>query len=150
MSDTEHVKKKKLPKVNYQLLAFAVLALVALAGIGYLYNENQKLRNDPKVLEQAKAKKNQEMLARLGKIYSVPTDETPAIWTVDNKENLKNNPFFKDAEVGDYLIVFAKAKKAVIYRDAANKVINSGPIAIASDGTPQSAEQPATPATNNR
>jgi hypothetical protein len=63
----------------------------------------------------------------------VPKDETPTLATVTDKTKLKDQPFFKDAENGDQILIFPQAKKAIIYREKENRLINVGPIAITSD-----------------
>ena len=64
---------------------------------------------------------------------SVPADETPTLASVTDKTKLKDQPFFKDAENGDQILIFPQAKKAIIYRESTNKLINVGPIAITTD-----------------
>lgn len=66
-------------------------------------------------------------------------NETPVVGTVNDKDKFKDQPFFSGVENGDKLLIFAEAKKAVIYREKDNRIINAGPIAVTSE---KSAEEP--------
>ncbi len=124
-----------MPKMTSAAL-IGVLVVVALIGIGsagYLYKQVQDLKNNPKTSQEAQTNKANEMKAKVSKLISVPNDETPTLATVTDKTKLKDQPFFKDAENGDAILIFPQAKKAIIYRESSNKLINVGPIAITSD-----------------
>jgi hypothetical protein len=70
---------------------------------------------------------------KVSKIQQVP-DETPTLATVQDADKLREQEFFKDAENGDKVLIFTEAKKAIIYRESDNRVINSGPIVLNSSG----------------
>ena len=136
---------------KWLVIVLSILLLAGAGAIGYLVWQNNELRNNPKTAQEAQSKKDAELLSKISKIYQLPSDETPVLGTVDDKEKLKDQPFFKDAQNGDRLVIYAKAKKAVVYRESENKIINAGPIAITSDsasGTTPSTQQDST--TNNR
>lgn len=136
MSSEEETKRPVKLAVNKKNLVYGALALLVLAGFGlsaYLYGQMQALKNDPKTLQQAQVNKTNAIKDKVAKLITVPADETPILATVDDKEKLKDQPFFKDANNGDYILMFAQSKKAIIYRDSENKIINAGPIAITSD-----------------
>lgn len=67
---------------------------------------------------------------KVGKLLTLPTDEQPTVATVQDKEKLKDQPFFKDAQNGDKLLIYTKAQKAIIYREEGNKLINVGPVTL--------------------
>ena len=110
-----------------------VLALAGFAAAGYMYSQYNTLKNDPQASQKAQADKTNALKEKIGKLISVPKDETPTLATVTDKTKLKDQPFFKDAENGDVILIFPQAKKAIIYREKDNKLINVGPIAITSD-----------------
>lgn len=149
-------EKKKGPVrlvINKKKLTYGLLALLVLAGFGtsaYLYGQIQILKNDPKTLQEAQKSKVNAIKDKVAKLISVPAEETPILATVDDKEKLKDQPFFKDAQNGDYILMFAQSKKAIIYRESENKLVNVGPIAITSDTNAQT-QTPAgtTPVNNN-
>lgn len=59
---------------------------------------------------------------------SLPQGEAPTIVTVANLEPLKNQPIFQNARVGDTLLIFTKAKRAILYRKSENKIIEDVPL----------------------
>lgn len=122
-----------------------VLALAGFAAAGYMYSQYNTLKNDPQASQKAQADKTNALKEKIGKLISVPKDETPTLATVTDKTKLKDQPFFKDAENGDVILIFPQAKKAIIYREKDNKLINVGPIAITTDtaAQKQSESQPA-------
>ncbi len=129
-----------MKKSNRIVLIIALL--LAVAGIGtlvYLYQQNQQLKTDPKALsdasKQATTQEAKDLKAKVGKLMQLPGDEDPVVATVSDKNKLKDQPFFKDAANGDKILIFTAAKKAIIYRESENRLINVGPIAVTSSST---------------
>ena len=123
-----------------------ITIVIALAGIStavFLYMENQRIKTDPSVLTEATKKAADEearsLKAKVAKLMQLPSDEDPVVATVSDKEKLKDQPFFKEAENGDRILIFTEAKKAVIYREKDNRIINVGPIAVTSDAATKTA-----------
>lgn len=134
---TEGVKTKGLrgPKNSKVLIIVLTVALVAaVAGGVFIYLKYNDLKNNPASQQSAADNQAKALKEKVSKLISVP-DETPIVATVTDKDKLKDQPFFADAQNGDYILMFASAKKAYIYRESENKLINVGPIAIASDTT---------------
>lgn len=89
-----------------------------------------------------------QLTAKVSKLIEIPTDEEPAIATVNDVTKLRDQPFFAKAKNGDKVLVFAKAQKAILYDPVANKIIEVGPVTLPtptgpaenpSGGTPSSA-----------
>jgi hypothetical protein len=57
-----------------------------------------------------------QILQAVGKEMILPTDEQPVITTVTNPDEINYQPFFMNALAGDQLIMYSKAKKAILYR----------------------------------
>lgn len=136
---------EKTGSKNITKVIVAIVIVGLLGGIGYLAWQNNELRNNPKTSAQAASNKANDVKTKVGKLISVPGDETPTLATVTDKTKLKDQPFFKDAENGDTILIFPQAKKAIIYRESENKLINVGPIAITSDAAAKGGTTPATP-----
>ncbi len=106
-------------------LGIVILALGIVAF--YFYNQYQQIKKNP----NAVAKQETDALVdQVGKLIELPKDETPTVATVLDKEKLKDQPFFANANNGDKILIYTKAKKAIIFRPKENKLINVGPIAI--------------------
>ncbi len=112
-------------KLMYIMLIIVVLLAVGTAG--YFAKKYFDLRANP---NQAAEEETTRLTNAVGKLYELPKDETPIIGKVQDKEKLKDQPFFKNAETGDDILIYQKAKVAIIYRAKENKLINVGPIAI--------------------
>jgi hypothetical protein len=120
------VAQRKLPTA--QLILIMVI-VVLLAYIGYMRFGGKDVSKLSKNIENLNKKEQQDVLDKLKKIIILP-DETPVLATVLDKESLKEQPFFKDSINGDKILIFPKAKKAVVYRVSENKIVNVGPIAV--------------------
>lgn len=132
--DQKHSQKKKSVRIGSRLVTIilVVLVLAGFAATGYLLWQNNRLQSDPNSLQKAQTNQANALKDKVSKLISVP-NETPIVATVSDKEKLKDQPFFADAQNGDYILMFPQAKKAYIYRESENKLINVGPIAITSD-----------------
>lgn len=104
-------------------IVILILGIVAF----YFYNQYQNIKKNPNQVAKAET---EALVAEVGKLIDLPKDETPTVATVLDKEKLKDQPFFANAQNGDKILIYTKAKKAIIYRPKENKLINVGPIAI--------------------
>lgn len=135
MSDSVEKKPEKAMLTRIAIAVLVLLAIVGFGAAGYLFWQNQELQNNPETTQKAQANRAKEVRDKVAKLISLPTDETPTLATVTDKEKLKDQPFFKDAVNGDQILIFPQAKKAIIFRESENRLINVGPIAITSDKT---------------
>ncbi|PIR80160.1 MAG: hypothetical protein COU25_01495, partial [Candidatus Levybacteria bacterium CG10_big_fil_rev_8_21_14_0_10_35_13] len=56
----------------------------------------------------------------------------PTIATITDKSQLSTQPFFNNAVDGDKVLVYANAKKAILYRPSTDKIIEVAPVNITS------------------
>ena len=73
-----------------------------------------------------------EIVDAVGKIMLLPSDETPTLAKVSDPSILQSQAFFKNATVGDVVLMYPKSLRAIIYDPAQNKIIEVGPITDAS------------------
>ncbi len=108
------------------------LAVALAAGIsaGYFYNELSRIKNDPSKLVKEETSK---LMAKISRHIVLPEGETPTMATVTDPEKLKNQPFFAKAKTGNKLLIYANAKKALLYDVENDKIVEVAPISI---GTP--------------
>lgn len=122
------MEKKTSSNLN-MILVIALGIVVVILGIAafYFYNQYQNIKKNPNQVAQAET---DALVAQVGKLIDLPKDETPTVATVLDKEKLKDQPFFSNAQNGDKILIYTKAKKAIVYRPKENKLINVGPISI--------------------
>jgi hypothetical protein len=125
----EDVKKSK--RGGIILKAVVILIILGLAGaVVYYYKQYKKIKDNPQVISQ---EETQFVISEVGKIMELPGDETPSLATVQDKEKLKDQTFFRKAENGDKLLIYANAKQAILYRPSVKKIIEVAPLLIQGD-----------------
>jgi len=87
------------------------------------------------------------LVASVGKLITLPTDEKPTIATVTDIEKVKDQPFFKNAKNGDKVLIYTKAQKAIIYRESENRIIEVGAVNINNQPTASQTPSPEPTAT---
>ena len=60
----------------------------------------------------------------------LPEDEQPTIATVSDPEVLKGQPFFAKAKKGFKVLIYANAKKSILYDPFENKVVETASMNI--------------------
>jgi hypothetical protein len=150
-----HVNKKKVLLIS----GIVVLVLAAAAPGVYFYT---KFTNLEKLVARPAGQTNVDitaLLAKIGKFVDLPTGEVPTVATITEADKLPKQLFYAKAKNGDMVIVFAAAKKAILYDPAANRILEMGPVLIptptptGSDltailnetGTPSASPKPVTP-----
>lgn len=134
---------KRRPSAKIFVILGAVVMLLALAAAGYFYWQYNRVTSNPNVVAQDNVKR---LKGLVGKLYQLPTDEEPTVAQIQDKEKLKDQTFFKNAENGDYILIYTNAKLALLYREKENKLINVGPITISD--TSQTKDNKSTNKTN--
>ena len=114
-------------------IVLAVVLVAAVAAAGYFYKQAQDLRK-PEGQQKAAEQAATDLKNKVSKLTLLPS-ETPTVATVQDISKLKDQPFFKDAKNGDKILIFTATKKAIVYRESENLIINSGPIAVTSDSS---------------
>ncbi|HEU5187873.1 MAG TPA: hypothetical protein VFT87_05235 [Candidatus Saccharimonadales bacterium] len=106
----------------------SIVALVVILGgaAGFFFWQYTKLKNSPETVEK---ETTQRIVDKVGSMFILPEGEQPTVAQVQDKEKLKDQTFFAKAENGDYILIFANAKLAILYREKINKFVNVGPIA---------------------
>jgi hypothetical protein len=118
-------------KQRYIFVAGGVLIIVLalFAGIMFWkYNDTKK--NDGEA-------KSKHVVTLVSEHYLLPTNETPTVAAIQDLDKLKGQAFFEDAKNGDYVLIYSKAKLALLYREADDKLVNVGPVNIDADAAGQ-------------
>jgi hypothetical protein len=116
----------------------AVVFVVAAAAAVYYFIQYKKITDDPSAVSKATTER---LKGEVGRIYQLPNDEDPTIAKVEDKEKLKDQQFFSKAENGDYILIYTKAKLALLYREKERRLVNVGPITISDQSETQPIEE---------
>ncbi|MGI9027266.1 MAG: hypothetical protein ACR2FM_00245 [Candidatus Saccharimonadales bacterium] len=136
---TAAAPKKRPKKSNKSYIVALALVLVIGAGAfaGYRVYDNQRQEISRLSNPQESAKVETERIKQqVAKLIELPADEDPTIATVVDPDKLSNQPFFAKAQKDDRVVMYAKAKKAVLYRPSSNKIIEVAPINIGDPKAP--------------
>jgi hypothetical protein len=76
-----------------------------------------------------------QIIENVGKLILLPSDDTPTLAKVSDLSALQSQTFFKNAEVGDIVLMYPKSLRAILYDPIQNKIIEVGPITAASSTT---------------
>lgn len=116
----EMLKRKKVLIVLLVIIVFAVGAYYFL-----VYQKNNAISQDPNQVSLAEA---ENLIEKIGRLIELP-NEQPQIATVSDASKLPNQPFFKNAQNGDKVLIYKIAQKAILYRPSINKIIDVAPLA---------------------
>ncbi len=92
-----------------------------------------ELKQNPQVAAQ---EETQTLIDRVGRLIILPEGETPTIATVSDPEKLRNQPFFAKAKVGDKVLIYTNAKKAILYDPLADRILEVAPVNIGASEAP--------------
>jgi hypothetical protein len=106
-------------------IAAGLTVLVLAVSAAFFFKEYQDIRKDPKAKAEATSKR---VVDRVSELYFLPENEEPTVAQIEDKTKLEGQSFFDSARNGDYLLVYTKAKIALLYREGENKLVNVGPV----------------------
>jgi predicted membrane metal-binding protein len=107
----------KIKNKTIVLLIFLAV-LLALAGGFFFYKYWQARQSDSQ--RQAKA-----LLKYVGTIADVPAPETATIATVTDTSKLSNETLRARSQNGDKLLIYARAKRLILYRPSTKKIVET-------------------------
>jgi hypothetical protein len=118
-----------------------VIAIISLALAGYFYYQLYSFKQNPQAQTQ---EETADLVSAVSQLVVLPEGETPTIATVSDPEALKDQPFFTQAQQGDKVLIYAQAKKAILYSVTLNKILDVAPLNIGdAEGAPVAEEAPA-------
>ena len=115
-----------LVKINHFYILAGMFVFTSLTSI-YYQHKFAELRDNPQKAVQAETKK---ILDKISTIIVLPEDEQPTIATVSDPEVLKGQPFFAKAKKGFKVLIYANAKKSILYDPFENKVVETASMNI--------------------
>ena len=112
-------------KSRYILIA-GILGVLVLGAATYLFIIGRR----PVDSQQAARDEVTQLVAAVGKLYALPTGETPVVATVADPAKLASQPFFKNAKKGDKVLIYNVAQKAILYDPIANILVEVAPLSL--------------------
>lgn len=110
------------------LLIVNVLLLLGLAGsTAYLYMDNRDLNDQ---LTLTTEEKNKRLIAEINEVYTLPDEEPVVAIVTDPGEFKKQYTTFDNAESGDYLLFYRKARLNVLYRQSEKRVVKTANVTV--------------------
>ena len=70
-----------------------------------------------------------DIVKAAGHLIELP-DETPSVATVTDLAPLREQAFFANAALGDVVLMFPEARKALLYRPSLNRLIEAAPLSL--------------------
>lgn len=141
-----------MANVNFEksaaYLILGGITVISLAGAIFFYFQFQKAQTalkNPTLVAQQEAN---QIIAKVGMLIQLPTGEQPTIATISDITKLQDQQFFANGKNGDKVLIYTRAKEAILYDPFINKIVNVAPVNIGQSPTaaPTTAEQP-TPTT---
>ncbi len=119
------VQKRMIRRFQIMFVTFFIIVL-ALGGTAYYFWWRlSKVEQNP---NQTASEQTRTIIEKVGRLMVLPTDEEPTIASVSDLNSLKNQPFFTHAQVGDKVLIYYKAKKAILYNPTADKIVEVAPV----------------------
>ena len=116
MSDENPHKPTKKGRNRAFTIILIVLCLTAIGTSVFFFI---KYRQATHTEEAA----NKQLVEQIGQTLQLP-DETPTVVTVTDRDKLTNKSLADHVQNDDKLLVFGNAKKLIVYRPTAKKVID--------------------------
>lgn len=118
-------------KRPFFLKAFAFVFFVVSAYLGFMYyraSNELKLLKNPEEQTAYLQKKIEGVVQEMSKYVVINPDDKPVFaGIVENPEALKKEQaFFSDVSAGDYIFVFEKTQRAIIWNPTKKMVVNFG------------------------
>ena len=114
----------------FQTAFFILLFAISLGLTGFFFYQ---YRISQQQLSQATVDNTEFILKKVARLTLIPKDEKPSIASVSSKDQLPDQAFFRNAEIGDKLIVFTKSKKAILYRPSLDRIVEVTSVDFNSD-----------------
>lgn len=122
-----------MKKVLFYLIIIMIFLLAIGGMIGTLFNYF-RFRETEIELKKVEVKSEEDvrnLVARVGQLMQLPSDELPTVLTVTDADRLKTLNFFANARVGHKLLIYENAHKAVLYDPISNVIIDVAPYGLA-------------------
>lgn len=106
-------------KTKFIIIFLVILLLASFSAVFLLYT---KIQNTNAIPDDPKGD-SQKTIKSVSKIIELPENETPTVATIMSMEELKYQPFFSNAKIGDKVLIYQKSLKVILWRPSTGKII---------------------------
>ena len=126
-------------KMLFNPVVFVLFVLFVISTVGFVWSYTNyrtyknKLTNAGIPVSQEQIAKEQLaiLVAKVGKHIVLQADEDPTVATIIDPVALaKDQSFYNNSHVGDKVLIYVKAQKAIIYDEKNDQLVNVGPVYI--------------------
>ena len=122
--------KKIFAKSHILTFILVLLLVLALLTSYYFYTKYQTSKQSLNKPQVETGQAIETLKEKIGTLIELPKEEEPIPATVSDVTKLKDQTFFAKAKNGDKVLIYSKAKLAILYRPSTNKIINVAPVNI--------------------
>lgn len=115
-------------RAHQREIAMASAALAIVIALGLVAARYVRWRAQGSAAEPIQAELG-KVVDKVRRHVLLPQGEEPTIAVVSDIGPLRSQPFFAEARLGDYVLVYPKARRAVLYDPQADLVVNMAPLA---------------------
>jgi predicted negative regulator of RcsB-dependent stress response len=130
-------KATKFLKENGKPLVIVLVIVFLMSAYFQQVQRNHQLKSQTTKTTSSTATQAQAISLRnaVSKLMELPSTEVPTIATVTDVAKLKSQAFFANADDGDKVLIFNKAKEVVLFRQSTDKIVEVAPLNQSATGS---------------
>jgi hypothetical protein len=111
------------------VVVFAILFVLSSGLAYFFYTKVGSVKTNEQAQQDAQAEVK-DIVLKVSKLILLPQGEDPTLATVVDPERLRDQPFFARTSKGDKVLIYTKAKKAILYNPTVDKIVEVAPISL--------------------
>lgn len=116
----------------YKRVAYTIGMLIIIVGGWFAYSAWNPPVDSGNVggtsEEDAANTEIESLITKVSRLIMLPPGEEPTVATVSDPAKLKDQAFFQNAQVGDKVLIYTKARKAYLYDPEGDILLEVAPI----------------------
>lgn len=117
-------------RLKPSVIVFSLLLCLFAGAAGYFYYKYKQAIRTVDTKEEIA-----QLVETIGAVMELPSDETPTLATVTDREKLTDQPFFRKSENGDKVLIYTNAGRAILYRPSLGKIVDVTAINVQEQST---------------
>lgn len=109
----------------FLLFIWAPIAVLATVYVAKTKPQLLRLNNIDCSTQNLPVNETEDLVSEVSKLMALPQDEIPTIATVSDLEKARTQSFFKNAQIGDKVLVYQKSKKLSCFVHLNSKSLKS-------------------------